>query len=303
MQARYLWSAAALVLVLGLWQGPSVAQAPASQEELLFWDTIKNSANPADFQEYLKQYPNGRFAGLARIRARGTASAPRGPGPAAATAALATARSGAAAFPVPGESWKYRFLDRKYSPRHPQQYEVRVVKADGDAITESLAAAGGAAKDTVLHTADLAFLPRPLPNTKVAMEFAPYWIWRTEPMASRLRIRSGSGYPLDRNTAQWQVDLTSSPAPAPVAVTAGTFNGAVKVEMKGTRQFSNDPSRRGYEVARFQVTAWYAKEAGRVLKIEHQAWYGDSQPASDEVIELLEHNGGALAAAEGKPAH
>jgi hypothetical protein len=36
--------------------------------ELSFWETIKNSTNPEDFAAYLQQYPNGRFASLARIR-------------------------------------------------------------------------------------------------------------------------------------------------------------------------------------------------------------------------------------------
>jgi hypothetical protein len=40
---------------------------PASIE-LSFWDSIKGSHNPADFEEYLKQYPIGRFAGLAHNR-------------------------------------------------------------------------------------------------------------------------------------------------------------------------------------------------------------------------------------------
>jgi hypothetical protein len=40
---------------------------PASIE-LSFWNSIKNSTNPDDFKEYLKQYPTGRFAGLALNR-------------------------------------------------------------------------------------------------------------------------------------------------------------------------------------------------------------------------------------------
>ena len=52
--------------------------------ELSFWDTIKNSSNPEDFKAYLQQYPNGRFATLARIRANPTTSsqpsAATGPG-------------------------------------------------------------------------------------------------------------------------------------------------------------------------------------------------------------------------------
>jgi len=44
----------------------SVATDPAI--ELAFWDAIKDSTDPAEFQAYLDQYPNGAFAALARIR-------------------------------------------------------------------------------------------------------------------------------------------------------------------------------------------------------------------------------------------
>jgi hypothetical protein len=40
----------------------------ASREEMLFWDSIKDSENPEDFEAYLEQYPKGRFARLARNR-------------------------------------------------------------------------------------------------------------------------------------------------------------------------------------------------------------------------------------------
>lgn len=36
--------------------------------DLAFWDSIKNSKNPSDFQAYLQKFPNGSFADLARIR-------------------------------------------------------------------------------------------------------------------------------------------------------------------------------------------------------------------------------------------
>jgi len=41
--------------------------------ELSFWDSIKTSTNPGDFEEYLKQYPMGSFASLARNRLKQTA--------------------------------------------------------------------------------------------------------------------------------------------------------------------------------------------------------------------------------------
>ena len=36
--------------------------------ETMFWESIRQSTNPADFRAYLEQYPKGRFAALARNR-------------------------------------------------------------------------------------------------------------------------------------------------------------------------------------------------------------------------------------------
>jgi tetratricopeptide (TPR) repeat protein len=38
--------------------------------ELSFWDSVKNSTDPEEFQAYLRKYPEGQFADLARIRLR-----------------------------------------------------------------------------------------------------------------------------------------------------------------------------------------------------------------------------------------
>ena len=40
----------------------------AEQIELTFWDSIKDSNHAGDYEAYLKAYPNGRFAALARAR-------------------------------------------------------------------------------------------------------------------------------------------------------------------------------------------------------------------------------------------
>lgn len=47
---------------------PAAAGGGNQQAELLFWDSIKNSDNPATFEAYLKQFPNGVFAGLAQAK-------------------------------------------------------------------------------------------------------------------------------------------------------------------------------------------------------------------------------------------
>ena len=49
--------------------------------ERLFWESVKDSTNPADIQAYLDRYPNGVYAALARnrLKALQTAAAPAAP--------------------------------------------------------------------------------------------------------------------------------------------------------------------------------------------------------------------------------
>ena len=53
---------------LGLASTPAPAVNTPAPFELPFWDTIKESKDPAEFTAYLEQYPNGVFAALAEAR-------------------------------------------------------------------------------------------------------------------------------------------------------------------------------------------------------------------------------------------
>ena len=60
---------------------PVSASAPAASEEQenLFWQSIMNSTNPAEYEAYIEQFPNGVFRVLAQIRLselRGTGGDP-----------------------------------------------------------------------------------------------------------------------------------------------------------------------------------------------------------------------------------
>ncbi len=59
--------------------GEPLAEPPAPAEpakldplaaEIAFWDSVKNSTSAADYKAYLETYPKGRFASLARARAK-----------------------------------------------------------------------------------------------------------------------------------------------------------------------------------------------------------------------------------------
>ncbi|HRH44989.1 MAG TPA: Vps62-related protein, partial [Pyrinomonadaceae bacterium] len=45
-----------------------IIPSSGSTVEDQFWDSIKNSSNPRDFQSYLTSYPNGQYAALARLK-------------------------------------------------------------------------------------------------------------------------------------------------------------------------------------------------------------------------------------------
>lgn len=47
---------------------PQPGEAPRADREAVFWASAQASGNPAELQEYLRQYPGGTFANLARLR-------------------------------------------------------------------------------------------------------------------------------------------------------------------------------------------------------------------------------------------
>ncbi|MCP2088820.1 UNVERIFIED_ORG: formylglycine-generating enzyme required for sulfatase activity [Paraburkholderia sediminicola] len=76
----------------------------SEQYEITFWNSIKDSNYPSDYEAYLKAYPNGRFAALAharidRLRAAGAASAPPAAPPAAPSPQAARPAAPASAAP------------------------------------------------------------------------------------------------------------------------------------------------------------------------------------------------------------
>src|SRR5207248_2251533 len=52
--------------------GTTSTAANAAAFELEYWNAIKDSNDPEEYNGYLKRYPNGQFAEIARRRAAGT---------------------------------------------------------------------------------------------------------------------------------------------------------------------------------------------------------------------------------------
>lgn len=86
LSALLALSAARAGVVLSEPSTTAVAQSADDQKELAFWDSIKDSKDPAEYKAYLDTFPNGKFAALARAR---MSSLGGGQAPAAAPAATA----------------------------------------------------------------------------------------------------------------------------------------------------------------------------------------------------------------------
>jgi hypothetical protein len=61
--------------------GAAPAPAPVPTTDTVFWESIKDSTNPADFADYLQQFPSGTFRSIAerRLAALGTMTAAKPP--------------------------------------------------------------------------------------------------------------------------------------------------------------------------------------------------------------------------------
>ena len=75
--------------------------AATSEVEVVFWQSIANSTNPAEFEAYLSQFPNGVFRALAEVRLAALRSAANDPPTAAVRPAGGGLGSSASASRVP----------------------------------------------------------------------------------------------------------------------------------------------------------------------------------------------------------
>jgi hypothetical protein len=262
--------------------------------ELAFWNSIKDSTNPADFDAYLKRYPSGSFTGLAQNRVEvatrspastdtrpavdspapaGTAPSRENPAqpaqtsepPPAAKIALrapdaATARTGRRA-PSIGDSWTYQFIDERHNvTRATVTHEI--IAIDAEAVTERLALADKASQPSQEQSAlSPQVLERQLAGLTVT-EFAPY-------LAARAELQVGKAWADIPGLAhmstfdRWRVQAKAV-GREKVRVPAGEFD-AYRVELEAERPHSVSPFDALY-VTRISLIAWYAPEVKRVVK-------------------------------------
>ncbi len=162
VSSRVVGACALLALSLA---GPAMAQAPTttgvgSQFELTYWQSVESGNDPALYEAYLAQYPNGTFAPVARVKlaklrqiaAPAPAPAPAAPAPlpapypAPAPAQIVTAAAAqpALAAPAPAPAAHQQLLASKATRSAPlpaPRIVESVPRSDADSapyVTEAL---------------------------------------------------------------------------------------------------------------------------------------------------------------------
>lgn len=273
-------AAAAASAPLGSAPAPAAPSSPlvasSAGVEIMFWESIRQSTNPADFQAYLEQYPQGKFAALARNRLGTQAPAPAAPAP-------LTPQKSSARLPQQGDSWTYRLSEPKRVDGPKQRnYTVKVSAASASAISEEYAIEGDVSGQwTHNGSRDVVPMGRPV--------FAPYLLAFSDlPPAGglgRVQIAQGACGSAYLCQASGRIVRRES-----IKVAAGTFD-AVRVEVdhswrpvtisgpQGTNSFGSR-----------KLTVWYAAAAKRAVKFSSRAVAGDFPPIdTDFDLELVSY--------------
>jgi hypothetical protein len=244
--------------------GPSTAGADTEAAgEMAFWSSIQAAQRPDEYRAYLRQYPQGRFAALARTRIE-LFEAP---------AAGAPGRAGT--MPRAGDTWRYKVQDQFRIGDLFVTAKVDAVDAQG--VSESWTSTS----DGKLRTAFVPLEPgfTQLPGwTLTPPEFAPY-------LQAAQPLRAGQRLPeFTRRVDQVAVELAGRvEGEEEVVVAAGRFR-ALKLVLRGQ---SASRSGAGGKVS-VEHAVWYAPQVKRSVKATSTVTVGGAVREATSV-ELMEY--------------
>jgi hypothetical protein len=272
-------------IALGFGASDSRAQtAPLPSEtavEMMFWESVRASSDPADFRAYLEKYPNGTFAPLARNRlaALGEPQAGARPSP-QPSAPPVQARTAGRRLPSEGDTWTYRLSEPKRvdGPKE-RNYIVKIFAASASAISEEYAIEGeGAGQWTHKGVPDLVPVGRPV--------LAPYLLAFGDlpPGGALGRVQVAEGACGTTYQCQASGRIVSWET---IKVPAGTFD-TVRVEVDHSwRSVAMSGAQGAQAYGSRKLTVWYSAAAKRAVKFSSRATMGHFAPIeTDFELEL-----------------
>jgi hypothetical protein len=280
---KSLFALAAALLLAGTLH----AQSPG---EISFWESVRDSRNPAELRAYLSQYPNGTFKALAESRLAALErsapsarpAAPASTPPRVAGTAPASVTS-ATRMPQAGDSWTYRlsyprlrgqWQDDLLGRRVPSVHVVTIASAADGKIVDQLAVDGGTPVETS-HSSAAYLAPQGVSI------FSPYLVAFRDLPATRslgsiaiLDTACGGQF---RCRASGKVTGTER-----ISVPAGQFL-ATKIVIEESWQPASS-SAIGIQSSQMNggrtVEVWYVPELKRAAKFSSRITVGDIPPVA-----------------------
>ena len=286
-------SFAFMMLLLALAGSSALAQT-ATPSEIAFWETVRDSKNPAELQAYLQSFPNGMFAPIARARLSAlgakpapapsapTQSAPERPAAPVIASTAPTAVAAEKRIPQAGDTWIYRLSYPRLRgqwgrPTRPQaMHAIAVSSVADDRIVDLLSVDGGtpvtfshASGPTLLAQGMSIFSPYLAAFTSLPVTGRLGAVAISEPACVRGFFCNAKGRISGRETVQ---------------VPAGKFLAAKVVVDQEWR--GGAPRSTGGRT----LTVWYAPEVSRAVKFSSRLVVGDLTPMdADFDLELVSY--------------
>ena len=276
-----------LLALVAMALGASVGRAqttPApgdSAVEMMFWESVRGSTDPADFRAYLEKYPNGSFASLARNRLAALGQAQGTP---QSSAPPAPARPSGSRLPSEGDTWTYRLTEpQRIDGPKQRNYTVKVFAASPSGISEEYAIEGdGSGQWTHKGARDVVPVGRPL--------FAPYLLAFGDlpPGGTLGRVQvaegaCGSGFLCQASgrVVGWET----------INVAAGAFDTVrVEIEQSWRPAAVTTGAQSAQSLGARKLTVWYSIAAKRAVKFSSRATLGQFGPIdTDFELELTSY--------------
>jgi hypothetical protein len=274
---------ARFIAVLCLLAAVGTPALGADVAEISFWETVRDSKNPAELQAYLDRYPQGDFAVLARARLAALGQKPPPvqptPRPQAAPTVISIPSANGSRLPMAGDTWTYRVTYPRLrgqwgqTTRPPGTYVVRVGTASERQIIDQLSIDGGSPLE--LRHAGGHYV-----STQGLSLFSPY-LAVFETVSARQRLASVES--LDEPCGKsYRCDATARVAgKEAVIVPAGQFE-AIKVIVEQQwapfSAFSTLGSSASDMNGGRTLTVWYSPEVKRAVKYSSRLISGVTPP-------------------------
>jgi uncharacterized caspase-like protein len=227
--------------------------------ELAFWNSIQASTRAEEYRAYLRQYPQGRFAELARTRLAASGRESTSAATTAATVASITPppsqlplKAGRPdLLPRPGDTWRYRVQDQFRIGDLFLTATVADVTSEG--VAETWSTTSDAKVRTTIVPVEAGFSALPAWSL-TPPEFAPYLLATGlarvgQSIAEQRREIDRAAVPL-KGRFEGEEEIT---------VAAGRFR-AIKMVLRGRTQA------RGMGAINVEHAIWYCPEVRRFVK-------------------------------------